>query len=194
MAEECRLAVIGITHYTKGTQGKNPVERITGSLAFGALPRVLWGAALDEDGNNGRFVRTGSNIGPRGGGFEYQLERVVLNGTAIEAQRVAWGKYRMGSARALLDEVASDEMKTTAVSNAGVWLRGTLWPANQQGMTIPEVKAAAAAHGYMWRAVERAKHADPTIEVFRRPGAAETGWCWRVEVGEEVNEKMAPPR
>jgi hypothetical protein len=37
-AESSNCAVLGISHFTKGTGGKDPIERVTGSLAFGALP------------------------------------------------------------------------------------------------------------------------------------------------------------
>jgi putative DNA primase/helicase len=42
MAAELDFAVIGITHFSKNTSGNDPLERITGSLAFGAIPRVVW--------------------------------------------------------------------------------------------------------------------------------------------------------
>jgi putative DNA primase/helicase len=32
---------LGLTHFTKGTVGRDPVERVTGSLAFGALARIV---------------------------------------------------------------------------------------------------------------------------------------------------------
>ena len=38
-AKSSDIAVIGIGHLTKGTVGKDPLERINGSGAFGALPR-----------------------------------------------------------------------------------------------------------------------------------------------------------
>jgi putative DNA primase/helicase len=41
-AEAANCAVLGVTHFTKGTAGKDPVERVTGSLAFGALPRIIF--------------------------------------------------------------------------------------------------------------------------------------------------------
>jgi putative DNA primase/helicase len=68
-------AGLGLTHFTKGTAGRDPVDRITGSLAFGALPRVLFGAAKPADQETKRrFVRVASNIGPDGGGFEYAIQ------------------------------------------------------------------------------------------------------------------------
>jgi hypothetical protein len=69
--------VLGITHLTKGTAGKDPTERVTGSLAFGAVARIVMLAArkqADEDGGPPRiFTRSKSNIGPSGGGFGYDI-------------------------------------------------------------------------------------------------------------------------
>ena len=42
-SENC--AVLGITHFSKGTAGRNPIERVTGSVAFGAVARVVMVAA-----------------------------------------------------------------------------------------------------------------------------------------------------
>ncbi len=50
LAETTGAAVIGITHFSKGTTGKNPIERVTGSLAFAAAARVVLAVArIPED-------------------------------------------------------------------------------------------------------------------------------------------------
>jgi putative DNA primase/helicase len=61
-AEQTKSAVLGLTHLTKGTAGNDPVERITGSLAFGAVPRVVMVTAkpLKTDQKR-RLVRAKSN-------------------------------------------------------------------------------------------------------------------------------------
>lgn len=74
------IAVIGITHFTKGTSGRDPVERITGSLAFGALARVVFIAAKSQEKNETGeairiFMRAKSNIGSDEDGFEYELQQ-----------------------------------------------------------------------------------------------------------------------
>ena len=100
-------AILGIMHFSKGTKGRAPLERVTGSLAFGALARVVMGTAKPaEEGAMGRLVRAKSNIGPDGGGFEYELEQVcVVDGPpAVFGQRVVWGDALEGTARDLLDE------------------------------------------------------------------------------------------
>jgi putative DNA primase/helicase len=72
-------AVIGITHLSKGTQGQDPIDRITGSLAFGAVARVILLATREENSGDelgpGRRVitRVKNNIGADGGGFFYEI-------------------------------------------------------------------------------------------------------------------------
>ena len=68
LAAEFGCAVIGITHHSKNTANRDPVERVTGSIAFGALPRVVFATARTPDGEQGPtriFIRAKSNNGPR---------------------------------------------------------------------------------------------------------------------------------
>jgi len=84
LAQRIGCAVVGITHFSKGTAGRDPVERITGSIAFAALARVVLVAAkvqpeAGEEGEPRRvLMRAKSNIGPDDGGFAYELERVEV--------------------------------------------------------------------------------------------------------------------
>ena len=75
-ARATNVAIIGISHLTKGTAGKDPLERLNGSVAFGALPRLVMGAAKNQaegdDEPERIMVRIKSNIGPGGGGYGYQ--------------------------------------------------------------------------------------------------------------------------
>src|SRR5206468_6094748 len=91
-AENQGCALLGITHFTKATQGREPLERVTGSLAFGAVARIVLGTAKikEEDGGGRVLVRVKSNIGPDGGGHKYELRQVELSGDAagIAASRV----------------------------------------------------------------------------------------------------------
>jgi len=104
LASDLSSAVLGISHHTKGTAGRDPVERITGSLAFGALPRVTMAAARDgTDPERRIFCRTKSNIGPDMGGWEYRLELTDVAGAeGLRAVRARWGQWLEGSAKDLL--------------------------------------------------------------------------------------------
>jgi putative DNA primase/helicase len=74
LASELNAALIGVTHFSKGTGGRDPVERLTGSIAFGALARIVLVAAKNQVSEEGKeaeriLCRAISNIGNDTGGF-----------------------------------------------------------------------------------------------------------------------------
>ena len=81
-AHQSGCAVLGVTHFTKGTAGGDPLERITGSLAFGALTRMALIAAkpdeIGEENNKRILTRAKSSFGPDGDGFYYVIENQSL--------------------------------------------------------------------------------------------------------------------
>jgi hypothetical protein len=185
LAVACNAALIGITHFTKNTQGRAPIERITGSLAFGALPRVVWGAVKgdDEDAPR-RFVRIASNIGPAGGGIDYRLDQAPLPGYTFTAQRVVWGAYHMGSARTLIEEVQG-EAKQSKLDRAIAFLCDILAKGE---ILVPELKTAAAANGISWATLQRAKEKIPNLVARQRPGCTPPQWIWVMLEPAEVDD------
>jgi len=110
LAADIGAAVIGITHLSKGTAGRDPTERVTGSIGFTAVVRLVWLAAKvrGEDGEDRRvLVRSKSNIGPDNGGFVYHLEQVEAI-PGVQASAVTWGEALEGSARELLAEAETE--------------------------------------------------------------------------------------
>ena len=108
-AAKRNCAVIGISHFSKGGQGKDPLERVTGSVAYGALARVVMSAAKVNDGDSSKRIlcRTKNNLGKDDGGFEYDIQqRNVID--EIFSSYVIWGSALEGSASELLIET-SDE-------------------------------------------------------------------------------------
>ena len=164
LAASMRFALVGITHFSKGTSGREPVERLTGSLAFGALARVVMVAAKhQEQGEDGRttrvFIRAKSNIGPDDGGFEYGLHQAELKThPGIFVSSVLWGKVLEGSAREILataDTVPGDGDAGT-VDSVENWLRELLV---HEGGSLDrrDVLRSAEAMGYKQRTVHRAR-------------------------------------
>jgi putative DNA primase/helicase len=118
MISRRNIAAIGITHFSKGTAGRDPTERITGSIAFGALARVVLVAAKEESGPDQQgdnptdrriFSRAKSNIGPDGGGFSYKIETVGV-AEGIVTTRVAWGEPLHGSAKEILGNAEANQV------------------------------------------------------------------------------------
>lgn len=178
-----RCALVGITHFSKGTGGRDPVERITGSLAFGALARVVLVAARhQEEGEDGRTVRVllraKSNIGPDDGGFEYDLHQDELDGhPGVVASVVRWGDPVEGAARELLAVADStgDDGEGGMLGDAERFLSGLLADGPLPTKTI---RADADGAGYSWATVRRAQKS-LGIEPRREGGLGKSGlWVW----------------
>jgi putative DNA primase/helicase len=185
LAAKSNCAVLGITHFTKGTGGRDPVERLTGSLAFGAVARIVLLAANVEDddseaeGTNsesGRrlMTRAKSNIGPDGGGFEYTLEqRELPEHPGISASVVKWGRAVEGSARELLAEAeATDGESRDSVSDAMDWLSDLL---AKGPVKMPKIKTEAKGAGHSWATVRRAKK---RLGIVSQKRGMKGGWVW----------------
>jgi hypothetical protein len=189
-AGKAGCAVFGITHFTKGTIGRDPTERVTGSLAFGALPRLVMATAkpAQADGKR-RLVRTKSNIGPDGGGFEYDLIQEPLAGFDFAAQRVAWGAALDGTARELLNEVEQGEgLAEGSLSTAEAFLRDAL---RGEAVPVNGLKTAAMANCLAWRTVERAKKSLGIVAV--KPGMRDR-WVWRLPELTSDEKSRTPPK
>ena len=177
-AEGC--ALLGITHFSKGTGGREPVERITGSLAFGAVARVVLVAAKHQseggDGETKRlFLRAKSNIGPDDGGYEYDLHQDELaSHPGIFASAVLWGAAVEGSARELLAtaDATDDDGEGGKLADAMRFLSGLLadGPVSQRAF-----KADAEGAGYSWQTIRRARQA---LAIDSRKTGMREGWEW----------------
>lgn len=177
LATRLDCAVLGISHFSKGTAGRDPVERVTGSIAFGALARLVLVTAKGEDDAR-LLARAKSNIGPDGGGFSYTLEQVEADG--MEASRVAWGAPLEGSARELLGD--AEMVADSPRDDAAQWLEAMLAGAE---VAVGELKRQATAAGFSWRTVERAKS---ELGVIAEPVGKSDGsrgvshWAWTLPI------------
>lgn len=155
LAQRMDAALVGITHYSKGTQGREPLERVSGSLAFGALARLVFGTVrqkADDDNAPNRYLlaRVKSNIGPDGGGFAYAFEQADIGG-GIVASRTVWGGAVEGSARDLLNDAEADPDDTG--QDAAGFLRELL---ADGPMPTKSVRKVANDAGLSWRTIQRA--------------------------------------
>lgn len=107
-AAEMNCAVLGITHFAKGTAGKNSAERVIGSTAFKDFSRMTLVAAKDEESDNRVFTRAKSNNSADTGGFSYSIDVVALH-RGIVTTCVKWGEPLQGSSRSILAKVEGDE-------------------------------------------------------------------------------------
>jgi putative DNA primase/helicase len=177
-ASERKCSVLGLTHFTKGTTGRDPIERVNGSLAFGAVPRLVLVTAkpIDTDRKR-RLVRAASNIGSDGGGFEYSAFQEPLAGYDFAAQRVVWGDQLDGTARDLLNDVEMPESGETPAPQRSAAARFLLTLLANGPVPVAKVREEADAAGHSWSTMRRAQDELGIISV--KDGFS-VGWSWRM--------------
>lgn len=165
-------AVIGISHFAKGSAGKAPVERVIGSQAFGALARMVLVTVKEEGAERRILARAKSNIAPDDGGFTYALERVEVQ-AGIRTNTVIWGERIEGSAREILGEVEQDDDdRTTLRGEAREFLAGLL---ADGPMEAGRVRKDADGAGYSWSTMHRAAR---DLGVEKEKAGMKGGWRW----------------
>lgn len=174
--EKLNCAILGITHFSKGGQGKDPLERVTGSLAFGALARIVLATAKIIDGDKTRRIvcRAKSNIGIDTGGFEYDLQQKEVQ-TGIFSSYALWGDAVEGNAIELLAEPDNREQGENsggALNEAKEFLQELLANGEQSQKQI-ELDAKGA--GLSMRTIHRAKK---ELGVRSKKSALDKGWYW----------------
>lgn len=176
LAAATDAALIGITHVAKSASGREPLERLSGSLAFGSVARLVMMPAKrqTDDGASERILcRVKSNIGPDGDGYTYEIRQIELTAhPGVEASCVEWGEAVEGTARELLGE--PEEGAGSAGRDAETFLRALL---ADGPMPARDVKEAAGANGLAWRTVRRAQKA-AGVKVSRSGFGAHGQWFW----------------
>jgi putative DNA primase/helicase len=162
LAASLRCALLGITHFSKGTTGREPVERLTGSLAFGAVARIVMVAAkhqeLNAEGSSQRvLLRAKSNIGPDRGGFAYELmQSEIREHPGVTASFVQWREPIDGTAREILREAdeVSDDGDHASLPDAKQFLKDLL---SDGPKSAKDVRKDADGAGYSWATIRRAQ-------------------------------------
>jgi putative DNA primase/helicase len=191
-------AVVGISHFSKGTAGRDPLERVIGSQAFGAVARLVMVTAKPKEETGSRcLVRAKSNIGPDGGGFEYELDRVPVTTVGdIYGQRIDWGSELEGTALELLADAETPEVDEDLTKTAAA----EQWIVNVLGTGKVDVKFlqdTASQAGHAWPTVKRAKRnlksRGVTIDVLKS-ATWRGGWAWSLRKEIKPYEESQPQK
>ncbi|VVG71658.1 hypothetical protein PAP18089_02643 [Pandoraea apista] len=175
LAARHRCAVLGISHFAKGTKGSSPAERVVGSGAFVALARMVMVAGKDEAAERRILARAKSNIAPDDGGMAYAIEMLSMDG--LEASKVTWGELIEGSAREILGEVEQDDEERSGQDEAEEFLASLL---SSGPVRTREIKSDADGAGYNWKMMQRA---GSRLKVEKRKLGMKEGWEWALPKG-----------
>ncbi len=183
LAAKCGVAILGISHFKKGNTDGNLLHRVTGSIAFGALARIVMavGRIQDQDGNMTRIlVRAKSNLGINDGGFEYGFETTETH-PGIKATHITWGKYLEGSPQSLMSAVPDEDWdRQSAVDEASEFLIDLL---KDRSIKATEIETEAKNAGIQISALKRAKR---FLKVKSRRIDDHWEWCFPSKVSMEV--------
>lgn len=172
--ERLGCAVLGISHFSKGTGGKEPLERVSGSLAFGALARIVLATAKVNDNGKTKhiFCRAKSNIGVDHGGFEYDLQQKEIEGhKGLFSSYSVWGQAVEGSARELLAEDNCDA-PDSEVSALEQFLSDAL---AHEPMRQKEIEREVKAAGFSVATLRRAKK---SMGIVSKKDGMQGVWFW----------------
>ncbi|MEW6438017.1 MAG: AAA family ATPase [Pseudomonadota bacterium] len=159
--EKTNCAVLGIHHFSKGTQGQDALERVTGSIAFSALARMVFVTAIkmdeEEEGPPRSFVRAKSSIGQTGDGFGYNLLPTILQESNVETVYVEWQGAIKGDAQTLIDKAErkpeSKKRDAPERKKATSFLMSVL---KGGAMKSEDLKAKAEAANFSWETMKDA--------------------------------------
>ena len=171
LADERGIAILGITHLNKGAaEGLSPLDRVMGSVAFGAVSRLVMAAHVDQGGQR-QFIRLKSNIGPDTGGFSYDLvEKAVPNAAGLHAQVVEWLGTFTENAAAIM--VPTSTANHTKLEQAEKFLRILLENAS---IAQSKIQKAAEAVGIGESTLRKAKD-----NAGITPKKVGNGWFWEL--------------
>jgi putative DNA primase/helicase len=176
-ASEMDCAVLGITHFAKGTAGKNSAERVIGSQAFAALARMVLVAAREEESDHRVFTRAKSNNSVDTGGFSYTIEPMLLHSNIV-ATRVVWGEALEGSSRSILaavEEEKKDDDEKSQLTKAQHFLLEQLQHGPSPSKELLE--HAREQHGVSAKTCRRAKE---SLGIIARKEGLTGGWSWHL--------------
>ena len=177
-AAEMHCAVLGITHFAKGTAGKNSAERVIGSQAFSALARMVLVAAKEEDSQRRVFTRAKSNNSVDTGGFSYTIEALTLH-RDIVATRVVWGEPLEGSSRSILSEIEGEtaEDGSSKLAAAKAYLLDVL-----RTGPIPSKELFEHARESHDIKIDTLRRAGRALSIEPRKVAVAGGWVWELPI------------
>lgn len=177
------IAVLGIMHMRKSET--DAMLRVSGSIAFVAAARAVWGFGEDPDDPTRRvMVPVKNNLAPLGNGLAYQI---TANANGVPY--IAWEKEpRTVSAEDVLGGNKKEKReRAEKLSEAVEFLRTHLTGAP---VSEKQLETAAESAGISWRTLRRAKS---TLGVKSHKTGMAGGWFWELPEADHEGAPIGPP-
>ena len=174
IAEAINGIVVGIVHLTKGSNS-DVVAAITGSSAFGEVPRAVFGFAKDPESELGQRImsQAKNSAGHEDLSLAYLIEEVKI--TADSGKSAMIGKFKIiGATARTVNDILSEpaRRKGSALEMCKSWLQGFL--TGKGRVASHDVKTAGSGLDFKERTIQRA--ATDLCEVEREGFPSVTYW------------------
>ena len=177
LAQRHDMAILGLTHLSKGNAGQDPSLRVNGSIGFTAVARTLFIAQKIPTGDGteqGIFTKAKANTSSSSGAFKYTIEPVSIE-TNIETTRINWGQRIDGDARTLLMDSSEDSR-----DGSGNELLDMLRAELENGpMPVNDVLQSLESCGF---SKDQIKRASVKLGVDKAKQGMEGPWMWSLPV------------
>ena len=185
MAEDSHVAVLSITHFSKGGAGAstNSLYRFIGSIAFIAAPRAAFVVMQDPDDKDRRlFLHSKNNLAKPAQGLAFRLAQFLVGeSNDIVASHVVWDNQPVSvTADEVLGTAGNDQ--PTARDDAADFLRTVL---ASGAVAVPDLEESARAAGYLGpeQSISQSKPFRTArqllgIKPYQAKGVKSGGWFW----------------
>ncbi len=188
------VAVLGITHFLKrhNATGSDPLDRVIGSQAWGAVARIVWAVDTLDDGGRGLMLAK-SNLGPSAGGYTYQLVEEQLptddpNGQPVAGLKVRFPGRLAGEAADVFRTAATnprDKDRETARDSAADWLKDYL---SAHARPWDDVTATGKTEGFTEHTLRRARDMLKAAGIVNGKRGVTQAFVWHLV----ANESSSP--
>jgi putative DNA primase/helicase len=188
MAERTGMAILGITHVSKGSSRKALIDRVLGAQAFSAVSRVVMMTAKTPTGET-VLVRAKSNISSKRGGYTYRLrdvdfENPLKPAETIFSSYVQFGDYIDLPAEEIVDGLNHSDAIPSRSDEAVAWLHSILMSG---GRLRVEIEDEALCIGHSWATIRRAK----TILRVQSKKGTDGRWWWVMPITDKQDWSRA---
>lgn len=191
MAERLNVAILGITHVSKMSKGRDPISRVSGCLAVTAVPRGLMITARiengpNDDGSTHVLVHAKTVAGKVAGGWSYSIAGTEVNagGVIIPTAKIVWHSELHGTPQDILANVEKTNRlkKPNALDKAIEFLRRAL----SDGPCLrPELIGAAEMEGIAESTLLKAGQVLGVISTKQKGVGQFSPFEWRLPVSEK---------
>ena len=184
LASHRRIAILAITHLTKGI-GNKAIYRAMGSLAFAAAARAVWAIVADPDDRQNRLLLPAKmNLAQTPDGLSYHIVENAIGWSAEGVDMHADEAFAKEAAA--LDQRGKSKRQTVA-QMAMDWLPTAL---TEGSRPCDEVIEEGNQRGFDRRTLQRALH---ELGGESTKGEFNGGWIWSLPTGFELPKATSTP-